>query len=71
MSAGSVCKQESKFLLVKKAITKLYGKPCDLVAGEQGKLWEGRRRKIDSCSDGDRDRDKIDFVIMSNMYAQI
>ena len=36
-------------------ITKLYGKPRDLVAGEQGKLWEGQQRKIDSSSDSDRD----------------
>ena len=39
-------------------ITKLYGKPRDLVAGEQGKLWEGRQRKIDSSSDGERDSDR-------------
>ena len=36
-------------------ITKLYGKPRDSVAEEQGKLWEGRRWKIDSRSDSDRD----------------
>ena len=36
--------------------TKLYGKTCDLVAVEQGKLWEGQRRKSDSDSDGDRER---------------
>ena len=29
-----------------------------MVAVEQGKLWEGRRRKINSNSDGDRDRQR-------------
>ena len=38
--------------------TKLYGKTCDLVAAEQGKLWEGQRRKSDSDSDGDTDSDR-------------
>ena len=32
-------------------ITKLDGEPRDLVAEEQEKLWEGRRRRIDSSSD--------------------
>ena len=39
-------------------ITKLYGKTRDLVAEEQGKLWEGQWRKSDGSSDGERDRDK-------------
>ena len=39
-------------------ITKLYGKPCDLVAMEQGELREGRRRKSESNSDGDIDSDR-------------
>ena len=33
------------------SVTKVYGKPHDLVAEEHGKLWEGRRRKSDSSSD--------------------
>ena len=36
-------------------ITKLYDKQHDLVAEEQGKSWEGQRRKSDSSSDSDRD----------------
>ena len=64
----SVCKQEvfasqkTRSYWWKKAphqpITKLYGKPHDLVAEEQGKLWEGRRRKSNSSSEGDRDSDR-------------
>ena len=64
----SVCNQEvfaskkTRSYRWKKAphdpITKLYGKPHDLVVGEQGKLWEGQQRKIDSSSDGDRDNDR-------------
>ena len=43
--AGSVCKQETRSYWWKKAphqpITKLHGKPRDLVAEEGGKLREG------------------------------
>ena len=38
--------------------SKNYGKTRDLVAEEQGKLWEGQRQKSDSSNDGDRDTDK-------------
>ena len=53
-------------------ITKLYGKPRDLAAGGQGKLWEGRRQKTDSSSDGDRDsgRDR-DLSLRHCLYLNV
>ena len=40
----------------------------DLVAGEQGKLWEGRQRKRDSSSDGDRDSGRDCLNLNVNSY---
>ena len=56
--AGSVYKQKkTRSYLWKKAphqpITKSYGKTRDLVAEEQGKLWEGQQQKSDSDSDSE------------------
>ena len=54
--------KKTRFYWWKKAphqpITKLYGKPHDVVAEGQGKLWEGRRWKSDSGSDGETDSDR-------------
>ena len=54
VSTTRKCLQAKKHILTP-TNHRQYGKPRDLVAGEQGKLWEGQQRKIDSSSDIDRD----------------